>query len=95
MKTGFLFVNILLMASAALADESESGIQLKEGQGKALVAANCTMCHSLDYIQMNGGLLDKSGWQKTVDKMIKVMGAPIKPEDVDPIVAYLAKNYGK
>jgi len=93
MKTGFLFVNLLLIASAALADESR--IQLKEGQGKALVAANCMMCHSLDYIQMNGGLLDKSGWQKVVDKMIKIMGAPIKPEDVDPIVAYLAKNYGK
>ncbi|WP_024299775.1 c-type cytochrome [Methylomicrobium lacus] len=93
MKTGFLFVNLLLIASAALADESR--IQLKEGQGKTLVVANCMMCHSLDYIQMNGGLLDKSGWQKVVDKMIKVMGAPIKPEDVDPIVAYLAKNYGK
>jgi len=93
MKTGFLFVNILMMASTALADESS--IQLKEGPGKTLVTANCTMCHSLDYIQMNSGVLDKPGWQKTVDKMIKVMGAPIKPEDIDPIVAYLAKNYGK
>jgi len=93
MKTGFLFVNLLLIASAALADESR--IQLKEGQGKTLVTVNCMMCHSLDYIQMNEGLLDKAGWQKVVDKMIKVMGAPIKPEDVDPIVAYLAKNYGK
>ncbi|MEC4747322.1 cytochrome c [Methylomicrobium sp. Wu6] len=93
MKTGVLFVNILMMASTALADESS--IQLKEGPGKTLVTANCTMCHSLDYIQMNSGVLDNSGWQKTVDKMIKVMGAPIKQEDVDPIVAYLAKNYGK
>ncbi|MGR8952958.1 MAG: c-type cytochrome [Gammaproteobacteria bacterium] len=93
MKTGFLFVNFLLIASTALADESR--IQLKEGPGKALVAGNCAICHSLDYIPMNSGVLDKSGWQKTVDKMIKVMGAPIRPEDIDPIVAYLAKNYGK
>lgn len=93
MKTGFLFVNILLIASTALADESN--IRLKEGRGKTQVTANCAICHSLDYIQMNSGFLDKSGWQKIVDKMIKVMGAPIKPEDVDPIVAYLAKNYGK
>jgi hypothetical protein len=93
MKTGLLFVNILLMASTALADESD--IQLKEGQGMARVAANCTMCHSLDYIQMNAGVMDKPGWQKTVDKMIKAMGAPIKPEDVEPIVDYLAKHYGK
>jgi len=93
MKTGFLFVSILMMASTALADESR--IQLKEGPGKTLVTANCTMCHSLDYIQMNSGVLDNSGWQKTVDKMVKAMGAPIKPEDVKPIVDYLAKNYGK
>jgi len=93
MKTGFLFINILLIAATALADES--GIQLKQGTGKTLVTANCTMCHSLDYIQMNARVLDKPGWQKTVDKMIKAMGAPIKPEDVEPIVAYLARNYGK
>lgn len=93
MKTGLLFANFLLIASTALAVESR--IQLKEGPGKALVAANCVMCHSLDYIQINSGILDKPGWQKIVDKMIKVMGAPIKPEDIDPLVAYLAKNYGK
>ncbi|MGJ0484727.1 MAG: c-type cytochrome [Methylomicrobium sp.] len=93
MKTAFLFTNFLLIASTALADESR--IQLKEGPGKALVEANCTMCHSLDYIQINSRILDKTGWQKIVDKMIKVMGAPIKLEDIDPIVAYLVKNYGK
>lgn len=93
MKTGFLFVTLLLITTTALADESR--IQLKEGPGKAMVSAQCAMCHSLDYIQMNSGFLDKSGWRKIVDKMIKVMGAPIKPEDIDPIVAYLAKNYGK
>lgn len=93
MKTGVLLVNILLITVTALADESR--IQLKGGPAKTLVEANCVMCHSLDYIEMNSGVLDKSGWQKTVDKMIKVMGAPIKPEDVDPIVDYLAKNYGK
>lgn len=93
MKTGFMVASFLLIASTALADESR--IQLKDGPGKNLVMANCTMCHSLDYIQINSGFLDKSEWQKIVDKMIKVMGAPIKAEDIDPIVAYLAKNYGK
>jgi mono/diheme cytochrome c family protein len=73
----------------------ESGIQLKAGAGKDLVAANCMMCHSLDYIEMNALILDKQGWEKTVDKMIKVMGAPIKPDDAAAITAYLARNYGK
>ena len=93
MKKCFLLINLLLLSSNTLADESS--IQLKEGPGKTLVSANCTMCHSLDYIQMNSGILDKSGWEKVVDKMIKVMGAPIKPEDVDSIVVYLATHYGK
>lgn len=83
----------ILFITAATADES--AIQLKEGAGKDLVSANCVLCHSLDYIQMNSVFLDKAGWQKSVDKMMKTMGAPIKPEDVPPIVEYLTKYYGK
>lgn len=79
--------------SNALAGESD--IELKAGEGKDLVAANCMMCHSLDYIEMHALILDKQGWEKTVDKMIKVMGAPIKPEDAAAIAAYLDRNYGK
>ena len=52
------------------------------------------MCHSLDYITMQPPF-PRAQWTATVNKMIKVMGAPIKPEAVDPIVAYLAKHYGK
>lgn len=92
MSKWFVLISILLI-STALADEGK--IQLKEGQEKDLLSANCAMCHSLDYIQMNSVILDKQGWEKSVDKMIKVMGAPIKPEDVAPIVEYLTKYYGK
>ncbi|MGJ0515961.1 MAG: cytochrome c [Methylomicrobium sp.] len=88
-----LILFAFLIFSNALAGESD--IELKAGDGKDLVAANCMMCHSLDYIQMNAAVLDKQGWEKTVDKMIKVMGAPIKPEDAAAIAAYLARNYGK
>ncbi len=35
------------------------------------------MCHSLDYIPMNSLFLDRKGWEGSVNKMIKVMGAPI------------------
>jgi mono/diheme cytochrome c family protein len=83
----------LFMMGAAFADESE--IKLKEGPGKELVSAHCAICHSLDYIPMNSMFLDRKGWEKTVDKMINVMGAPIKPEDVPAIVDYLARQYGK
>jgi len=53
------------------------------------------MCHSLDYIQMNSTFLDRKGWEASVNKMIKVMGAPIRPDDVPLIVDYLNRNYGK
>lgn len=44
---------------------------------------------------MNSPFLDKKGWEASVNKMIKVFGAPIKQEDVGPIVEYLYKYYGK
>jgi mono/diheme cytochrome c family protein len=85
----------LAVIPAADALAGESAVKLKDGPGRELVQANCVMCHSLDYIQMNSVFLDREGWQKSVDKMIKVMGAPVRPEDVGPIVDYLAAAYGK
>lgn len=59
----------------------EEQIRLKDGPGKELVEANCTACHSLDYIQMNSPFLDKKGWEATVAKMMNAMGAPVpKPK---------------
>ena len=83
----------LLCASAAFAGEGE--VHLKDGAGKKLVEANCTMCHSLDYIQMNSPFLDRKGWEGSVNKMIKAMGAPIAEADIQKIVDYLASEYGK
>ena len=83
----------LILAAPVLADEAQ--VMLKDGEGKPLVQANCSMCHSLDYIQMNSPFLDRKGWEASVSKMIKVMGAPIRPEDVSAIVDYLGRSYGK
>ncbi len=89
--SGLVLAALPIMASHG----AEQAVQLKDAPGRDLVQANCVMCHSLDYIQMNSVFLDREGWQKSVDKMIKVMGAPIRPEDVAPIVDYLAAAYGK
>jgi mono/diheme cytochrome c family protein len=83
----------LLAVAPALADES--AFKLKEGDGRLQVEANCVACHSLDYIQMNSVFLDRKGWEGSVNKMIKVMGAPIPERDVAAIVDYLARSYGK
>ena len=88
-----LLVFVLLFTLPALAGEAD--FRLKDGPGKKLVEANCTMCHSLDYIQMNSPFLDRKGWEASVNKMIKAMGAPIAEGDVQNIVDYLASQYGK
>jgi len=91
MRTPFLLLCFISAATAA----GESQIALKGGQEKDKAAAQCAMCHSLDYITMNATVLDEAGWERTVDKMINVMGAPINGEDRQAIIDYLARNYGK
>lgn len=88
-----LAVSLLGVSVARAGDESL--IALADGEGAPQVRATCAICHSLDYIQMNSPFQDAAGWEKTVTKMIKVMGAPIGPEDAALIVGYLARNYGK
>jgi hypothetical protein len=83
----------LALGSAAQADESS--VRLTEADGVERVQASCAICHSLDYIVMNSPFQDRGGWEKTVNKMVKVMGAPITPEDSAAIVDYLTAHYGK
>jgi len=91
--TRLLLLLGMLAVTSALADES--AIKLKDGDGRALVEANCVMCHSLDYIPMNSVFLDRKGWEASVNKMIKAMGAPVPERDVSTVVDYLTRNYGK
>jgi hypothetical protein len=85
----------LLLFAAAPALAQESRLHLKDGPDRQLVEASCVMCHSLDYIPMNSPFLDRKGWEASVTKMIKVMGAPIAEADAQRIVDYLAGQYGK
>jgi cytochrome c5 len=93
MRSALIAVTVAAAAAAARADEAQ--VELKDGPGRDVVEANCIMCHSLDYIQMNSVFLDRKGWEASVNKMIKVMGAPIRGEDVPAIVDYLTQHYGK
>jgi mono/diheme cytochrome c family protein len=88
-----LAVAALALGAAARADESS--VTLAQGEGVERVQASCAICHSLDYIVMNSPFQDRTGWEKTVTKMVKVMGAPLTPEDTVAIVDYLDRHYGK
>lgn len=91
MRRAIIFAGMLALPAFA----GEDTIQLKAGTGRERVEANCIACHSLDYIGMNSPFLDRKGWEGTVNKMIKVMGAPVSEADARAIVDYLQANYGK
>jgi sulfite dehydrogenase (cytochrome) subunit B len=76
-------------------DLPEETAALKPGPDVEVVQANCTACHSVDYIttQPRGPGFKKDFWQAEVTKMIKVYGAPIDERDVGKIVDYLAATY--
>ena len=92
-QIAWLVLPAALFATCAVADESK--LQLKDGPGRDKVMANCVICHSVDYVQMNSPFLDRKGWEAEVTKMVKAFGAPVKEEDVPQIVEYLTTYYGK
>lgn len=86
---------ILCAAMTTAAIGAEKPIHLKQAPGLDKVEANCTACHSLDYVQMNSNFLNAAGWNAEVAKMINAFGAPISPTDAKIIAEYLTANYGR
>ena len=82
----------LCVSSAAFA-AGESDIQLQDAPDRDLVVARCSVCHSVDYVQMNAPVFDRAGWEKSVRKMIDAFGAPISDDDAKRIVEYLGTHY--
>ncbi len=68
---------------------------LRPGPNRDVAAANCTGCHSADYVatQPRGEKFKADFWKAEVTKMIKVYGAPIEEADVPKIVEYLTEAY--
>lgn len=89
-----LFVASLAALPLPSRAADEGSLRLADGTGRERVQAACSMCHSLDYILMNSPFQDRAAWQKTVDKMVKVYGAPLSPAETAQVVDYLAERYG-
>jgi virginiamycin B lyase len=64
--------------------------QLPEGPGKELAEANCNICHTL--LSRVGSGYTASGWT-TVLRMMVNQGAPLQPEQIEPLKAYLIKSF--
>ena len=95
MKAIILSSTFVLAVAVGVAVAQERRLDLKDAPGRAQVEANCGSCHSLDYVVMNSPFLDRNGWDGSVNKMIKVFGAPINADDAKAIVEYLSANYGR
>jgi len=89
----FLLVSAAL-AMALPAAAEEKPVELKKAPGLDKVEANCSGCHSLDYIVMNSPFPNAALWDAEVTKMIKAFGAPISEADARVIADYLKRNYG-
>ena len=89
-----LIIAIGAVLVAAPAAAQEKAVVLKKAPGLEKVEANCSGCHSLDYIVMNSPYPNAALWDAEVTKMIRAYGAPIADDDAKAIADYLKKNYG-
>lgn len=92
LRLGFAACALLSGGSAVAGEEA---IELKNGPGRDVTAARCVVCHSLDYIQMNSAVMDRSGWEKNIRKMIDRFGATVTDEEARAILDYLSRNYAE
>jgi cytochrome c5 len=81
------------LAAPVLAAADDSGLELKDGEGKDLTSSRCVICHSLEYIPSNAPAMDRAAWQKTLQKMRERFGAPITDEEARSILDYLSATY--
>ena len=66
----------------------------RAGPHLEVVQANCSACHSADYISTQPAMKNKKQfWQAEVTKMIKFYGAPIDDADASKIIDYLVATY--
>lgn len=64
---------------------------LQVEEGKEAFGQACVQCHGLSRTDIQRKTAD--GWRETVYSMIS-RGAPVMPEEIEPLIAYLEATYG-
>jgi len=90
---GAVTIMVGVAAGAGMAQEQtgQTAGGLPQGPEAALVEKTCTVCHVASQFTTQHRSRDQ--WAETVNTMIGY-GAPVSDADFDPIVNYLAKNFG-
>ena len=102
MRAIVLLLSLLAIATAAHAapvqyDPPPETATLPQGPNLETAQANCSACHSADYIttQPRSFKDPHAFWTAEVAKMKKAYGAPIREEDMAKIVDYLTTTFGR
>ncbi|HTA29383.1 MAG TPA: hypothetical protein VK731_02800 [Candidatus Cybelea sp.] len=98
---GSTLAAVFLLAACLLARAADTNFslppetaQLKPGPGVDLASANCSLCHSADYISTQPRLT-RTAWKAEVTKMQQKYGAPLLANNIEALTDYLTKSYGK
>jgi cytochrome c553 len=78
---------------SASIDLPQGNFQFPPGPGSDAITNNCLACHSAGMV-LNQPQLPQATWEAEVHKMINIYKAPVAPEDVPAIVAYLVATKG-
>lgn len=78
---------------SASIDLPQGNLQFPPGAGADAITNNCLACHSAGMV-LNQPMLPKATWEAETYKMISTYKAPVAPEDIPAIVAYLDATKG-
>lgn len=100
-KPAIILACALLLASGSAFAQANSvqlprdtvPAELADSEGQ-IVVAQCSACHSLDYITTQPRAKGAQFWRDSVTKMVNVYGARITPETADAVAGVLARKFG-
>jgi competence ComEA-like helix-hairpin-helix protein len=90
MRWMLLVISISGLTSAIL--NAAASDDLPDGKGKEVFSKMCSNCHGLD--QVTGVKNSKKQWTYVVDDMVS-RGAEGTDDEVNAVVSYLSRNFGK
>jgi len=96
--TTLIFMSQLLWAGSNETNVVKIALPLETGVFKAepgatLANAQCLTCHSIEYV-VTQPPMPRPFWAASVKKMREKYGASIPEDQIEPLVSYLAKNFG-
>ncbi|MBM4213565.1 MAG: hypothetical protein FJ179_07590 [Gammaproteobacteria bacterium] len=90
----FLRSLLIVLALSSIAPRAAAEPEAAAGEGCELFVARCSVCHSIDYIEIHARFGTRTLWEASVAKMRNAFKAPISDDEARQLVDYLQRNYG-